>query len=77
MRTRGQHGKAILSFKLSRDGNILNLKIEKSTGHKSLDQAALRAIKEGGPYPMIPKALNEKYAFLKIPISFVINPGKK
>jgi TonB family protein len=70
---RGQQGKAILSFKLSRDGNVLDLKVEKSTGHNSLDQAALRAIKEGGPYPIIPKALSKKYAFLRIPISFVIN----
>jgi TonB family protein len=74
---RGHQGKAILSFKLSRDGNVLDLKVEKSTGHKSLDQAALRAIREGGPYPIIPKALNEKSAYLKIPISFVINQGKQ
>ena len=70
---REQQGKAILSFKLSRDGNVLDLIVEKSTGHKRLDQAALRAVKEGGPYPTIPKALSREYAFLKIPISFVIN----
>ena len=70
---RGQEGKVILSFKLSRDGNVLDLKIERSAGYESLDQAALRAIKEGGPYPIIPKALSKKYAFLRIPISFVIN----
>lgn len=68
---RRQQGKAILSFKLSQDGNVLDLKVEKSSGHKSLDQAALKAIKKGVPYPIIPETLSKKYAFFKIPISFV------
>ena len=69
---RKQKGKTFLSFKLDRDGMVSDLKVEKSSGHKILDQAALRAIKEGEPYPRIPETLNEKYAFLRIPISFVL-----
>jgi TonB family protein len=73
---RKQQGKTLLSFKLNRDGKVLDLKIESSSGYEILDQAALKAIKEGEPYPNIPETLNKKYAYLKIPISFVLKRGK-
>jgi periplasmic protein TonB len=71
-RERKQEGKAFLSFKLDRDGRILELAIENSSGHKILDQAAIKAIKEAAPFPIIPVSLNKNYASLKIPISFIL-----
>ena len=71
-RERKQQGKAFLSFKLDKDGRILEFSIENSSGHKILDQAAIKAIKEAAPFPIIPASLNKKYASLKISISFVL-----
>ncbi len=71
-RERKQQGKAFLSFKLDKEGQILELSIENSSGYKILDQAAMKAIKEAAPFPTIPASLNKKYASLKIPISFVL-----
>jgi periplasmic protein TonB len=71
-RERKQQGKAFLSFKLDRDGKILELSIENSSGYKILDQAAIKAIKEAAPFPTIPVSLNKNYASLKIPISFIL-----
>lgn len=71
-RERKQQGKAFLSFKLDRDGKILELSVENSSGYKILDQAAIKAIKEAAPFPAIPASLNKNYASLKIPISFVL-----
>jgi TonB family protein len=71
-RERKQQGKAFLSFKLDKDGRVLELSIENSSGYKILDQAAIKAIKEAAPFPTIPASLNKKYASLKIPISFVL-----
>jgi TonB family protein len=71
-RERKQQGKAFLSFKLDRDGKILELTVENSSGHKILDQAAIKAIKEAAPFPTIPASLSKNYASLKIPISFVL-----
>ncbi len=73
---RRQQGKAILSFKLNQDGKVFDLKVEKSSGHDNLDQAARRAIKKGEPYPLIPETLNKKYAYFKIPISFIPRRGR-
>ena len=71
-RERKQQGKAFLSFKLDRDGKILELSIENSSGHKILDHAAIKAIKDAAPFPTIPASLNKNYASLKIPISFIL-----
>jgi TonB family protein len=71
-RERKQQGKVFLSFKLDKNGEILELSIENSSGHKILDQAAMKAIKEAAPFPTIPVSLNKKHASLKIPISFVL-----
>ncbi len=73
---RRQQGKAILSFKLNRDGKVFDLRVEKSSGYETLDQAARRAIEKGEPYPLIPETLNKKYAYFKIPISFVPRRGR-
>lgn len=71
-RERKQQGKAFLSFKLDREGKIKELFIEISSGHEILDKAAIKAIEEAAPFPNIPKSLNKNYAFLKIPISFIL-----
>ncbi|MBN4077886.1 TonB family protein [Nitrospina gracilis] len=71
-RERKQQGKVFLSFKLDKEGEILELSVENSSGHKILDQAAIKAIKEAAPFPNIPASLNKNYASLKIPISFIL-----
>ena len=71
-RERNQQGKAFLSFKLNKAGEILELLVENSSGHEILDEAAIKAIKEAAPFPNIPESLNKNFASLKIPISFVL-----
>jgi len=72
-REKNKQGKAILSIKLGRNGNILNVSVGNSSGHEVLDEAAVKAIKDAAPYPKIPDKLNRQYVLLKLPISFVIN----
>mgnify|MGYP002630286954 CR=1 FL=1 len=71
-REKNQQGRAFLSFKLSKNGRVLELSVENSSGHEILDQAAIKAIEEAAPFPNIPETLNKDYALLKIPISFVL-----
>ena len=71
-RERNQQGKALLSFKLNKEGEILELLVENSSGHEILDEAAIKAIKEAAPFPNIPESLNKNFASLKITISFVL-----
>jgi TonB family protein len=71
-RKRGYQGKILVAFKINRDGKISNLSVSKSSGYKILDEAALDAVKEAGPYPPIPEELKENSLKLKIPISYVL-----
>ena len=71
-REKGQQGKIHLSFKIGKDGKVLKLFVEHSSGYEILDEAARIAITDAGPFPPIPKKLNKQYAFLELPISFVL-----
>ena len=71
-RDKGQQGKIGLSFKLGKDGKLLKLLIENSSGNNILDNAARNAVKNAGPFPPIPEKLNKQYVLLELPISFIL-----
>ena len=71
-REKGQQGKIHLFFKLGKDGDVLKLIIENSSGHSMLDKAAIDAVRDAGPFPPIPKKLNKQYVLLTLPVSFVL-----
>lgn len=48
-------------FKILRDGRISSLKIEESSGLRSLDLSALRAVQSSSPFPPLPKEYEEEY----------------
>lgn len=52
---------ATVYFKIYRNGYISNLKIEESSGIKSLDLSALRAIQTSAPFPPLPKEYKDEY----------------
>lgn len=48
-------------FKIYKSGQISNLKIEESSGIRSLDLSALRAIQSSAPFPPLPKEYKNEY----------------
>ena len=48
-------------FRILRDGRISSLKIEESSGLRSLDLSALRAVQSSSPFPPLPKEYEEEY----------------
>lgn len=48
-------------FKIYKDGQISDLTIEESSGIKSLDLSALRAIQTSAPFPPLPREYEEEY----------------
>ena len=69
-RRRGFEGQPVVAFILNKDGSLGHLALDKTSGHKMLDQAALKAVKKGAPFPEIPEQLNLKKFKFKLPISF-------
>jgi TonB family protein len=71
-RDKGQQGKIDLSFKLGKNGGVLKLLVEHSSGYSMLDDAARDAVENAGPFPPIPEKLNKQYVLLKLPVTFVL-----
>jgi TonB family protein len=49
---------ATIYFKIARDGQLLEAKLEKSSGNYIFDQAALRAVQRASPLPPLPSGSN-------------------
>lgn len=53
------YGAVVLSIELRRDGSLYNLEVARSSGHKVLDEAALRIVQLGQPFGPVPPAALE------------------
>lgn len=54
-RRRQVHGQLVLTVALSRSGKVKSIDVIESSGHRVLDQAAIRIVKLAAPFPPIPK----------------------
>lgn len=53
------YGTLVLTVTLNRDGEVLLINIDKSSGHKVLDDAARRIVQMAGPYAPFPPSIRE------------------
>ena len=69
-RKRRMEGVGTLFFEIDQEGNVLEYRIEKSTGFRLLDKELEAIIKRAEPLPQIPEELQQaKYEF-SVPIDF-------
>ena len=52
----GSGVKAVIFFRIHRDGSMSDLRVEQSSGYNSFDLAALRAVQNAAPFPPLPRA---------------------
>lgn len=69
-KSRGWQGKVIIQFNLDRNGNILTKSVVQSSGHKSLDKAAIKMAEKAAPFPKPPSVLQGDNFNIKVPIPF-------
>ncbi len=57
------HGQLVLTVALRRDGSVKNIDVIQPSGHKVLDDAAIRIVKLAAPFPAIPanQSVDELY----------------
>ncbi|MES1245829.1 MAG: TonB family protein [Acidobacteriota bacterium] len=48
--------KTVIFFRIHRDGSMTDLRVEQSSGYNSFDLAALRAVQNAAPFPLLPRA---------------------
>jgi len=53
-RKRGLYGDLRISFTIRKDGRLASIELERTSGYKSLDDAAIKALKDGEPYWPLP-----------------------
>jgi len=58
-RRRQLHGQLVLTVGLARDGRIKSIDVIQSSGHKVLDDAAIRIVHLSAPFPPIPHGRDE------------------
>lgn len=56
-RARREQGTVLVRVRLARDGSLLSLALEHSSGFNRLDEAALETFRRAAPLPAIPATL--------------------
>ena len=72
---RGVSGKLSLKFRISRDGNLLEVRLVDSSGSNLLDDAAINAVKGASPYYPFPVTIERDD--LSILATFIYSPSYK
>jgi protein TonB len=63
-------GTAVVRFGLSRSGSVRYVKLARSSGNRSLDSAALAAVRRAAPYPRPPAGMSLRQLSFSIPFYF-------
>ncbi len=69
-RWRRLQGTALVHFSLDRNGRLVEIRIEKSSGHASLDREALDLLRRAQPMPRPPISQNDDPLDITLPIVF-------
>ncbi|MCG6860224.1 MAG: energy transducer TonB [Chromatiaceae bacterium] len=71
-RRNGKTGVATIYFVLDKDGRINGARLDKSSGSRSLDDAAVETLRRLAKYKPIPQALGRTRWHLRVPIRFAL-----
>jgi protein TonB len=63
-------GRVVLSFTVSRSGNLISARIAKSGGHPALDQATLAMARAAAPFPPMPAGMNRASMSFTVPVQY-------
>jgi protein TonB len=62
----------VVRFTIDRQGNVLSSALEESSGHDTLDQAAVELPRRASPLPPPPSAVARDRMELVVPVRFAI-----
>ena len=62
-------GKVVLTVVINEDGSVGDVEVFQSSGHASLDKAAIETIRQAAPFHL-PRPLGKAYKTLKIPMNY-------
>jgi TonB family protein len=60
----------VVAIRIRRDGTVVEINPEKTSGNRSFDESIMRAIRAGEPYPRVPAGIRED----PVDLGFVFRP---
>ena len=60
------YGSLLITVAIKKDGQLERVEVNRSSGHKVLDEAAVRIVKLAAPYPVFPEAVRRDTDILEI-----------
>lgn len=69
----GAKGETLVSFRITRGGQVLKARITKSSGVPAFDEAAIQAIRAANPFPAAPSIFTAQEANFTAPLNFRSN----
>jgi protein TonB len=69
--------KVTLLFKVGKDGQLLALKVYKSSGNSLMDKAALKAVKNTAPFAPLPREFKGKAVDIQFDFAYNAFNNKK
>ena len=64
------HGTAVIRFRLSPDGALIESAVSRTSGLIQLDKIALRSVRQAAPFPQAPAGIADTQLTFEIPINF-------
>ena len=71
-RAQRQQGRAMLRFAIDRAGNVLDYRLEKSSGYDLLDREVVAMIRRASPLPPMPADMTAERLEIVVPIPFIL-----
>jgi TonB family protein len=68
-------GKVVLSFQINRNGEILEINLIQSSGHRVLDEEGMETLRRASPFPS-PLLIEKEKLVLEVPILFRLESGR-
>ncbi len=75
-RRQGLSGNPVLEVAIRADGNLVQVLVRRSSGHRELDNAALRIVKLAAPFDPFPRAMRERYPVLRFAYEWQFLKGR-
>ncbi len=69
---RNQQGTVRIAVAINRNGKVVKATIEEKTEFRSLNKAAIKAIKKASPYPAVPDSIKDEQFVFTVPVRFRI-----
>lgn len=69
------YGNVTLTVEIRQNGEVASISLERSSGHKILDDAAVRIVRKAAPYPKFPEDIERDYDVLSITRTLIFARG--